>query len=1333
MKNTARIILTILTCLFLALNYQTAEAAWDGTVAGSYAGGTGTKANPYRIETEAQMAYFARNVNDGIGITGKYFALQNDIDMSSGGWSVTGSFDGYFDGMGHSVTLDTQFLPEIASGGTVRWLNICGSGTINNALFCQTNYGTIQGCSVNGAVVNGIALFCVENYGNIQSCYALGSLSVSNDAAIIRYNRDGGRVDTFFANATLSVTESGKYTTRRYGPIIASNVGSSSALYYSSLYNPTISDGSIRMTPEEMKTQSFADTLNESNPVPGLVWAWNNDEFPHLEECYGGYAWVGYDNLDCLIYNTNSFNLSFNKSDPVSTVYYTLDGSDPRSSATRKTAGASSESITGDCIVRCVAYWNGQYGVVRKQEIIQLLGYGTQNSPYRITTKAQLNAVRVNPDQYFILANDLYFTEEDFADGGAFAGGWVPIPNFSGTFNGKTHAIYGLQGKQGGFIGTNSGTVDSLRIMDHRLWKQGTCGAIANDNTNGTVIRCYAESAFAPADLPAKGSRNSLMSIGGIVGKGNASYSASGGLIYVTASESYNLLNAGGITAEGSANNCINRSQIYASASSITEYIYAGGISAKGSASNCASFAEVYTSLSMDYDQYIGVISGNFMNGGSYHHCVSNLIFDDHCTSGKRYADYGTYQSYVTSNYRFSSIPESDRCLQSRYPELDFEETWMMSAEGPVPQGVMDAEGHIFKAVADSYVEPDCESSGSMTWFCSACGRQRTEILPARGHDLTHHGGQAATCTIGGWEEYDTCSRCDYTNYAEIAALGHDITHHEAKAATCTEAGWEAYDDCSRCDYTTYVETTALGHDLTHHESKAATCTEAGWEAYDDCSRCDYTTYVEIDALGHNLMHHEAKSATCTEIGWDAYDTCSRCDYTTYVETAALGHDITHHNAKAATCTGSGWNAYDDCSRCDYTTYSEIAALGHSFDTENPEWVWSEDLSQVTVFFPCMRCDIKDEAEGVIWSSQRTEPTHADEGSIVAYAYCDYQGNNYDGQQTKVIEALGHSYGEAFWRWADDGSWASLVEQCSCGDERITEAAVRAGSTVAPTCTQNGQTTFLATATFNGQTKRDTRLVSVPALGHDLEHHNAQAPGCTEAGWAAYDTCTRCDYTSYEEIAALGHDWGEWDLTKHPSEAEPGLETRVCKNDASHKETRTLYAVILRSEDGGRVFASSDYALPGTEITVNAIPENGYRFVEWRVHTDGLEVTDGKFIMPEANAILEAVWEPIVYGICDVMLDGVTAPAVIPGHDFTVEAFIRIDQNTIEWNNIQVLIISYGRNGRFIGFSTAEINPAEDGYLCRKLIKNSDGRVTSLKIMVLDNNKWVPLFEERCL
>ena len=43
-------------------------------------------------------------------------------------------------------------------------------------------------------------------------------------------------------------------------------------------------------------------------------------------------------------------------------------------------------------------------------------------------------------------------------------------------------------------------------------------------------------------------------------------------------------------------------------------------------------------------------------------------------------------------------------------------------------------------------------------------------------------------------------------------------------------------------------------------------------------------------------------------------------------------------------------------------------------------------------------------------------------------------------------------------------------------------------------------------------------------LDHDLINHEVQEPTCTETGWDAYQTCSRCDYSTYQEKAALGHD-----------------------------------------------------------------------------------------------------------------------------------------------------------------------------------------------------------------
>ena len=72
----------------------------------------------------------------------------------------------------------------------------------------------------------------------------------------------------------------------------------------------------------------------------------------------------------------------------------------------------------------------------------------------------------------------------------------------------------------------------------------------------------------------------------------------------------------------------------------------------------------------------------------------------------------------------------------------------------------------------------------------------------------------------------------------------------------------------------------------------------------------------------------------------------------------------------------------------------------------------------------------------------------------------------------------------------------------------------------APTCTEIGWNEYDA-CQREGCTY--TTKVEIPALKHKLVHHDAKAPTCTEIGWEEYDTCSRCDYTTKVELPALKH------------------------------------------------------------------------------------------------------------------------------------------------------------------------------------------------------------------
>ena len=92
---------------------------WDGTVATSYASGKGTEKEPYIIETPAQLAYLASEVNSGNSYANTFFRITKSMDLENKKWTpigngetdystvykvaVTNKFSGHIDGTGITV------------------------------------------------------------------------------------------------------------------------------------------------------------------------------------------------------------------------------------------------------------------------------------------------------------------------------------------------------------------------------------------------------------------------------------------------------------------------------------------------------------------------------------------------------------------------------------------------------------------------------------------------------------------------------------------------------------------------------------------------------------------------------------------------------------------------------------------------------------------------------------------------------------------------------------------------------------------------------------------------------------------------------------------------------------------------------------------------------------------------------------------------------------------------------------------------------------------------------------------------------------------------------
>lgn len=144
--------------------------------------------------------------------------------------------------------------------------------------------------------------------------------------------------------------------------------------------------------------------------------------------------------------------------------------------------------------------------------------------------------------------------------------------------------------------------------------------------------------------------------------------------------------------------------------------------------------------------------------------------------------------------------------------------------------------------------------------------------------------------------------------------------------------------------------------------------------------------------------------------------------------------------------------------------------------------------------------------------------------------------------------------------------------------------------------------THTATCTGEGDCSQPTKTDKC-TFDNGVE---TKAATCTEPGVKTF-TCSDCGGTYTVAIPATGHAWGQWSHDAATAEAN-ATHTRVCANDASHKETKacdftakvTQEATLDQAEittytckDCGYSYTKETApALAGVTVTVNAV-ENG--------------------------------------------------------------------------------------------------------------------------------------------
>ena len=164
-----------------------------------------------------------------------------------------------------------------------------------------------------------------------------------------------------------------------------------------------------------------------------------------------------------------------------------------------------------------------------------------------------------------------------------------------------------------------------------------------------------------------------------------------------------------------------------------------------------------------------------------------------------------------------------------------------------------------------------------------------------------------------------------------------------------------------------------------------------------------------------------------------------------------------------------------------------------------------------------------------------------------------------------------HSYGYPVWTW-DENHEATATFSCTdihCPDEDgriVTQPGAVSSVVTDPTCTDDRTTTYTASVEFNENTyttmHEDILVItdSGTALGHDWGEWDVTPATCTQDGEQTR-TCLRdSSHTETQTIEAPGHDWGDWEVTTPATCTQDGEQTRTCLRDSSHTETQTIEA-----------------------------------------------------------------------------------------------------------------------------------------------------------------------------
>ena len=310
------------------------------------------------------------------------------------------------------------------------------------------------------------------------------------------------------------------------------------------------------------------------------------------------------------------------------------------------------------------------------------------------------------------------------------------------------------------------------------------------------------------------------------------------------------------------------------------------------------------------------------------------------------------------------------------------------------------------------------------------------------------------------------------------------------------------------------VNVIACEHDwqITAHQDED--CETAGYTDY-ECSICHSTKHVDIPARGHYWNELERVEPTTDTEGYVTYE-CVWCGATrTEILTVLPPFDgIRVRLEKVAATPGTKnvdlkvyiedephWGSLS------FKVYFDPDAVSYKSVVWNPEVTSQRDDGEMV--FPMINKE------------------HVDEGWVLILFTSAYVTDGYEGYHSGGYDYIGSVR-------------MNVLDSAQIGFSPMD---------IEVTMLTDKDSQHIPFETVNGG-------IQINCV-HEWEEIENVASGCETEGYIIYQ-CSRCGDMRRESFDAIGHDWGEWEVTTPATCAEEGVETRVCARDASHVETRAL-------------------------------------------------------------------------------------------------------------------------------------------------------------------------------